>query len=929
MRIERAASGRAGCRSCGAKIARSAVRVGREAEGDWGVYYQWHHLACVGSTFGDATRFEGFRSLPADIRRAIQRKSGACQSPTFGADPLVITAPAPEPAALPPSMSQQRPPARPALAARGVSVTGGATQQTVGGDVWDDEFGREVFYGQFEGDIVGCRYYGGIAHAGEYVALVREPNNPYDANAVRVDNLGGQQVGHIKRGIAMALRRILDNVAPGAPRIEATIPREASNIFSMKVALQIYGSPFDMAWVMENMRLAGIRLQRGAAAAAIARPGGQGAQDASPGTGRGALGSSYEFNPAKTEKELNELFDQLAEASPTSCSNFDASPLLLSDLREHQRAGVAWMLSREHLAPESLPTFFEEREELGKRVFHNTITATSSTARPAPCFGGLLADDMGNGKTLQVLAVVLSNPPPGVVYEARAAVEVPGDASADVAAPAVPKAEQPATATQPAASDPFATTWVLMLDKVREIWGREPSASRDLLVLSLPQLRELCVVSGAKKSGNKDAIADRAWAKLCEAGGVAALYDGNVEPSTQPPAKRQKTHDGGKGAAKSIAKAKGKGTGKQKVGAGVVATCARGTLIVAPVSVLENWVTQIQEHIAPGALDVFVWHGAGRHKNAQRLRSADVVITSYSTLSGELAEHEAYLDACSRGAKPPPPQGALSMHWHRAVLDEAHTVRNRQSKAFKAVCALHARLRWALTGTPIQNSAFDVYGVLAFLGAPPLNEPQIFNRAIGRPIREGDPAGLARLRLLLMTISLRRPKSVLGAELPKKTIQVQKVILDQPHRECYGALFDSARVAVAAALQLGTAQEHYMGILECLMRLRQACCACARSARASAGGPFDAGRSRQGTRRERKCPRSQQGGGHRAVRAPPSRLRRERGLRVRHLPAAAVRERGAHPEGVLPRLLPGLHYEGYGHRPAPHAPESDSALPHV
>lgn len=56
-----------------------------------------------------------------------------------------------------------------------------------------DEFSREVFYGQFEAAVVGCRYYEGIAHAGEYVTLVREPNNPYDPNAVRVDNFDGKQ----------------------------------------------------------------------------------------------------------------------------------------------------------------------------------------------------------------------------------------------------------------------------------------------------------------------------------------------------------------------------------------------------------------------------------------------------------------------------------------------------------------------------------------------------------------------------------------------------------------------------------------------------------------------------------------------------------------------------------------------------------------
>jgi SWI/SNF-related matrix-associated actin-dependent regulator of chromatin subfamily A3 len=42
------------------------------------------------------------------------------------------------------------------------------------------------------------RYYSGVAHPGEFVTLIREPNNPYDRNAIRVDNLRGEKVGHVK-----------------------------------------------------------------------------------------------------------------------------------------------------------------------------------------------------------------------------------------------------------------------------------------------------------------------------------------------------------------------------------------------------------------------------------------------------------------------------------------------------------------------------------------------------------------------------------------------------------------------------------------------------------------------------------------------------------------------------------------------------------
>jgi hypothetical protein len=60
--------------------------------------------------------------------------------------------------------------------------------------------------------IVGIRYYRGVAHAGEYVSLVREPQNPYDSNAIRVDNLQGEKVGHVSKVRSKAGMRSTDDL---------------------------------------------------------------------------------------------------------------------------------------------------------------------------------------------------------------------------------------------------------------------------------------------------------------------------------------------------------------------------------------------------------------------------------------------------------------------------------------------------------------------------------------------------------------------------------------------------------------------------------------------------------------------------------------------------------------------------------------------
>ena len=75
----------------------------------------------------------------------------------------------------------------------------------------EDELDNEICIGSYRGDIVGIRYYRGTVNNNEMVSLSREPHNPYDRNAVRVDNVYGIQVGHIKRDLARALADVVDN----------------------------------------------------------------------------------------------------------------------------------------------------------------------------------------------------------------------------------------------------------------------------------------------------------------------------------------------------------------------------------------------------------------------------------------------------------------------------------------------------------------------------------------------------------------------------------------------------------------------------------------------------------------------------------------------------------------------------------------------
>lgn len=101
----------------------------------------------------------------------------------------------------------------------------------------------------------------------------------------------------------------------------------------------------------------------------------------------------------------------------------------------------------------------------------------------------------------------------------------------------------------------------------------------------------------------------------------------------------------------------------------------------------------------------------------------------------------------------------MQVQWLRVVLDEGHFIRNAGTKQAKAATELRARAFWVVTGTPIQNSMKDLFGLLAFLRLSPLCERPVFNASLDRPVSAGDSTGLLRLKVLMSHIALRRLKT--------------------------------------------------------------------------------------------------------------------------------------------------------------------------
>ena len=256
------------------------------------------------------------------------------------------------------------------------------------------------------------------------------------------------------------------------------------------------------------------------------------------------------------------------------------------------------------------------------------------------------------------------------------------------------------------------------------------------------------------------------------------------------------------------------------------------TLVVAPMSLLAQWESEAVKSSKPGTLRTLVYYGGEKTNNLQTLCSAanaasapHVIITSYGIVLSEFNQIAAAGgDRCSSG-------GLFSVDFYRIILDEAHTIKNRQAKTSKACYELKGKHRWVLTGTPIVNRLEDLFSLVRFLKVEPWSNFSFWKTFITVPFESKDfVRALNVVQTVLEPLVLRRTKDMKTPEgealvpLPPRNITIHEVELTQTERDVYDLIFTRAKRAFNESLAAGTLLKSYTTIFAQILRLRQSCC---------------------------------------------------------------------------------------------------------
>jgi DNA repair protein RAD16 len=283
------------------------------------------------------------------------------------------------------------------------------------------------------------------------------------------------------------------------------------------------------------------------------------------------------------------------------------------------------------------------------------------------------------------------------------------------------------------------------------------------------------------------------------------------------------------------------------------------TLVVVPPVALMQWSSEITEY-TDGKLNVLVYHGQNskvKVMTVKDIKKYDVIMISYNSLESLFRKET---KGWSRGEdiiKEDSPIHAI--HFHRLILDEAHSIKSRTTGVAKACFALKGTYKWCLSGTPVQNRIGEFFSLLRFLEVRPfadyfckscpcailhwkldddhrcsnckhsgMEHVSVFNQELLNPITQSEDASVRqgamdKLHMITARIMLRRVKRdhVSSMELPPKEVIVRSDFFGLIERDFSSSIMSNTARQFDTYVSRNVVLNNYANIFGLIMQMRQ------------------------------------------------------------------------------------------------------------
>ncbi|APA09155.1 hypothetical protein sscle_04g039250 [Sclerotinia sclerotiorum 1980 UF-70] len=283
------------------------------------------------------------------------------------------------------------------------------------------------------------------------------------------------------------------------------------------------------------------------------------------------------------------------------------------------------------------------------------------------------------------------------------------------------------------------------------------------------------------------------------------------------------------------------------------------SLVLIPPVALMQWQQEIADY-THGTLKTFVFHGSNAKAKGitvQQLKKYNVILMSYNSLESMYRKQEKGFKRKDGIFKEKSPIHQIM--FHRVILDEAHSIKQRTSGSAKACFALKASHKWCLSGTPLQNRIGEFFSLVRFLDIRPfacyfckqcpcstlewdmnsenrctgcnhsgMQHVSVFNQELLNPIQKFGNNGpgkeaFRKLRILTDRFMLRRVKRDHSSsmELPAKEVYVDRQFFGEEENDFAGSIMNNGARKFETYVAQGVLLNNYANIFGLIMQMRQ------------------------------------------------------------------------------------------------------------